>query len=170
MKKIKYIKCSKCGKTFTLWAKIVEKLTSKKKYCSKCRKEYCIETKDSIDIIENCGKLSAEDISIYKFVINLATIALKFEKEAFYKENKIIGIKRKNRVLQKNGYVNIKINDKWHQEHRLIMEKELNRELTKDEFVHHINGITWDNRPENLLVVTKAEHGKLHTTKAKDEY
>lgn len=46
-------------------------------------------------------------------------------------------------------------------EHRLIMEGLLGRCLGKDEHVHHINGKRWDNRPENLQVLSAEEHGKL---------
>ena len=48
--------------------------------------------------------------------------------------------------------------------HILLMEKILGRELNKNEVVHHINGDKQDNRPENLQVMTRAEHTALHKT------
>lgn len=47
-------------------------------------------------------------------------------------------------------------------EHRLILEAHLGRILTKDEIVHHINGNKTDNRLENLMIVTRSEHIKMH--------
>ena len=47
-------------------------------------------------------------------------------------------------------------------EHRYIMEIYLGRKLTKDEVVHHINGLGTDNRIENLTVMSKVDHDRLH--------
>ncbi len=47
-------------------------------------------------------------------------------------------------------------------EHRDVAERMLERELRPGEIVHHKNGDVRDNRPENLEVMTQADHIRLH--------
>lgn len=49
-------------------------------------------------------------------------------------------------------------------EHRLVMEKHINRYMKTNEAIHHINGNKIDNRIENLQIVSTAEHNKITFT------
>jgi len=46
--------------------------------------------------------------------------------------------------------------------HRIIMEEKIGRKLLSSEIVHHINEDKLDNRLENLQLMTRKEHNKLH--------
>ncbi len=45
---------------------------------------------------------------------------------------------------------------------RLVLEQKLGRQLLMSEDIHHINGIKNDDRPENLIALSKGEHMSLH--------
>jgi hypothetical protein len=46
--------------------------------------------------------------------------------------------------------------------YRILMEEKLGRELTADEEVHHVDGNHFNNALENLVVLSKSEHARIH--------
>lgn len=46
--------------------------------------------------------------------------------------------------------------------HRLLAVAEYGFEAVKGKHVHHKNGIPWDNRPENIEILTPSEHATHH--------
>lgn len=55
-------------------------------------------------------------------------------------------------------------------EHRYLMAQHLGRELEFNEFVHHINGDTFDNDLKNLQLVSPSEHNSLHYSESLGKY
>lgn len=47
-------------------------------------------------------------------------------------------------------------------EHRIVMERVLGRKLTYDDVVHHKDGNKRNNHPDNLEVMTRADHIAEH--------
>lgn len=75
---------------------------------------------------------------------------------------------KKEYKISREGYVLIKVPEHpksfggWYYEHRLVIEKKLDRILEIWETVHHINENKQDNRIENLFLCTREQHSKAH--------
>jgi hypothetical protein len=82
----------------------------------------------------------------------------------------IISWTKKNKKVE-NSYVLINVSEHpksfkgWYYEHRLVVERDLDRILEDWETVHHINENKKDNRLINLFLCTRAQHDKAHQTK-----
>jgi len=74
------------------------------------------------------------------------------------------GMDRETWWLNKKGYIEGRVFRsgicRQVKQARWLMEQHIDRELTRQEIIHHINGIKTDNRLENLEIM---EYGK-HTT------
>ena len=60
------------------------------------------------------------------------------------------------------GYKYIRVNGRKIAEHRRVMEQKLGRKLTSNEVVHHADGNPLNNDPANLVILSRAEHQRLH--------
>lgn len=54
--------------------------------------------------------------------------------------------------------------------HRLLAVAEHGFDAVVGNVVHHENGVPWDNRPENLEVMSRSEHAKHHHEQGDIEY
>ena len=61
-----------------------------------------------------------------------------------------------------DGYMRVTVDGKRMLKHRHIMEMKLGRPLSEDEIVHHLDNDNTNNDPDNLTVMSQANHLRLH--------
>lgn len=147
-------KCKRCDKKITLREcdYKARKRRSIPKYCSiNCR----VLDKEKKVNCSWCKKEFKPERSIRNFCSKICWCEWRKEKT---KLNPGSWIENGYRVLYTENGKGIK-------EHIKIMQDHIGRELTLDEVVHHINEIRTDNRIENLQLMTRGEHSKLHRIK-----
>lgn len=128
--------------------KIIELYVKEKKSCKEICRMYGLSTNSST----NLG-------------IRLKKLGVKIRTDAGENHHNWKG----GRIIKGDGYIGI-----WKPEHKkadsqgyvyehtLVLEQALNRELTKDEEIHHINLNKLDNNIKNLCISTHKEHLKIH--------
>lgn len=131
------------------------------KKCKKCgifnvtgRKRICL----------NCNKI--QDRNYYLNVVKKRRlkkfICIICEKESIkIRDTKIICdiCKKNNKVINKK-YINTNIPGKF--VHRNLAESLLGRKLSYNEVVHHIDEDISNNKIDNLWIISRHNHGKLH--------
>lgn len=99
-----------------------------------------------------------------------STLCSKKCRATFYWKNVSIDKRiRVKRQVTTSGYIELydpknPMSDKHGRiaEHRLVMSKTIGRPLKSFEHVHHINRNRKDNRPENLILLSHADHNTIH--------
>lgn len=137
--------CLVCGKEFYAHPYRAKEA----KYCShNC---YHIATrKPNNYICKNCGKEFEAKTKNRIF----CSVSCVYE----YKRNK-----PRVATLGNDGYKTVWFSDgSGMKEHRYIMEQILGRKLDRDEIVHHKDGNRANNNIDNLVLMTRGEHSKLH--------
>lgn len=153
----KYI-CQYCGKEFEA------RRDAKHLYCSHDCHSKAITKPDAMKIksqtyyphvCELCGK---EYISL-----SMKSRFCSYKCSGIYHRGKNCGTYKTGEYLTDDGYIQkLNADGGYHFVHRKVIEDVIGRKLTREEHIHHINENKLDNRIENLVILTRSEHMKVH--------
>lgn len=186
MPKIK-TSCCICGIEIYRWPYLI-RASKGKSYCQKCRSKCLMGKKPPnranligqkfglFTVIAECGSQKGHALWKCKCecgnIKNLTTGVLKSGviKSCgclVYRQGKDHPNYKNGFHITGHGYKEIPIENckkthRYYAEHRVVMEKYLQRKLLSTEVVHHKNGNKLDNRLENLVVLSREEHAALH--------
>lgn len=129
--------------------------------------KYCLDN-TNLSCAELARKLNVRADTLRRSLIRRNIQVRNGSEDSQFKE----GYRGRKSTIMKRGYVyifdpsNKDADPKGYvKEHRIIMSNYLNRDLSTEEKVHHIDGDKTNNKIENLLLVSIKEHMKLHLLK-----
>lgn len=131
-----YNTCPICKNNF--WVTISRELDGRGKYCSK----NCMYKRDMSNLSK--GK---------EFPERQREGAPNFQGGRIFRQGYVWILDRNHPRRQSNNYV---------PEHWLVMEQYIGRYIQKGEVVHHVDGNKTNNDIENLELMTRNEHDRLH--------
>ena len=145
-------------------------ITSSKRICEECRKKFLIRRSLSYDI-RFCSRLcslrnTCKSPSVRNARKNHKApwlTALNMQPGRNAKISRLSAQKRGDSQRGKNqthGESYVKRNGRH--EHRAVMENHIGRRLLSSEIVHHKDHNNKNNALENLVILTRAEHARLH--------
>lgn len=136
--------CSGCGADISL------KRAVNARWCSDaCRIREDRKQRTISHVCENCGDRFINKERLTRFCTLRCSMLARYP----------------DRIVSKHdGYVYVRPDAKTPRmaEHRLVMMRMVNGPLPSGHDVHHLNGDKTDNRPENLVIMTRSEHMSLH--------
>lgn len=162
-KKIKYIECKTCKKPIKKWANGKRERIFCSRRCATLKQMNSTKNKEKkyTGKCINC-RVCNKLFYVPKYRLDNGSVKYcsrsclaKFHLEKFSDK------RFKKTGLPHHKYKTIKIDGKQVRLHRYIMEQHLGRKLNKDEHVHHINDNSFDNRIENLMVLSNSDHQRI---------
>ena len=97
-----------------------------------------------------------------KFDVGESTLRYWFDKYDIERTPMGPKIKPPNMFVQTQGYETFDTGEGQVRVHRLTAVAEYGFDAVAGNDIHHKNGIPWDNRPSNLVVLGHEEHARKH--------
>jgi hypothetical protein len=169
--------CShKCSNEWK-WLEVRDKGVTATITCEHCQNDFTLlvskknAREKNGDIVKYCSRKCSGLASRKRKIVCCKNCGAEFEttrnefcsKECVYEYKKKTGSTKRGGFWFENGYKVLNTEDgRGIKEHIKVMQDHIGRELKEDEVVHHINGDRLDNLLENLQLMTRGEHSRLH--------